>query len=387
MNKRPVIVVGGGIGGLAAALALANNGVPVHVLERASDFAEIGAGIQVGPNGYKMLKRLNLEAEVSRLAVFPERLTMMDSLSGDVVTSIPTGDAFVKRFGYPYTLVHRADIHSVLQHALREHKDIVLETSSEFASYEDHGTHVRVTLANGRVIEGSALIGADGLWSKVRQSIIADGAPRVSGHIAYRTVLPIADIPEAYRHQAMTLWAGPKNHLVHYPLRGGEQFNLVAVVHSDRYVEGWNTKGDPDELLLRFAGCCKPVQDLLSKVNAWRMWVLCDREPRSDWSRGLATLLGDAAHPMLQYMAQGACMAIEDAIALADCVKESGVTPEALARYAESRYLRTGRVQLTARFYGEWFHASGVARELRKMMLKDRTPEDAYAGLAWLYDY
>jgi 2-polyprenyl-6-methoxyphenol hydroxylase-like FAD-dependent oxidoreductase len=186
----------------------------------------------------------------------------------------------------------------------------------------------------------------------------------------------------------MIVWAGPRNHLVQYPLRGGELFNLVAVFHSDRYVEGWNTKGDPAELRQRFAGTCDTVQALLGKIDDWRMWVLCDREPASTWSDGPVTLLGDAAHPMLQYLAQGACMALEDAVVLTECVEASGNDfAIAFREYEQKRYLRTGRCQLMARVYGEVYHASGVARELRNNMLANMSQQDLYNGLAWLYDF
>jgi salicylate hydroxylase len=185
----------------------------------------------------------------------------------------------------------------------------------------------------------------------------------------------------------MILWAGPKNHLVQYPLRGGKLFNLVAVFHSDRYVEGWNSRGDPEELRRRFAGTCATVQSLLRKITDWRMWVLCDREPVKNWTQGVATLIGDAAHPMLQYLAQGASMALEDAVCLSDCVRRA---PDDLARafrsYQAARYMRTGRCQILARVYGEVYHAQNVVRELRNEMLGARTVQAGFDALAWLYD-
>ena len=193
-------------------------------------------------------------------------------------------------------------------------------------------------------------------------------------------------MPEKFRWRDMVLWAGEKVHLVHYPLRTGELFNLVAVFHSDRYEEGWDSYGDPAELHERFAKTCEPVRALLNKIESWRMWVLCDRPPIKDWSRGRITLLGDAAHPMLQYLAQGAGMAIEDAVCLAaQVVDHNGDYPAAFRAYQQARYLRTGRVQIMARVYGEFYHASGVAKELRNMMLSQRSAADAMAGMEWLY--
>jgi salicylate hydroxylase len=184
----------------------------------------------------------------------------------------------------------------------------------------------------------------------------------------------------------MTLWAGEKVHFVLYPLRTGELYNLVAVFHSNRYEEGWDSYGDPAELHERFAATCAPVRTLLNKIESWRMWVLCDRPPINEWSRGCITLLGDAAHPMLQYLAQGACMAIEDAVCLADqAVAANGDYAKAFRAYQAARYLRTGRVQIMARVYGEFYHAGGVAKELRNIMLGSRTPDEAMAGMEWLY--
>jgi len=385
--KTPVLVAGAGIGGLAAALALAREGYDVDVVEQATEFREVGAGIQFGPNGFKMMERLGLRDAADHLAVFPDDLILMDSVTSEEVTRIPVGRPFRERFGYPYALIHRADLHQVLLDACRRIGKVRFHGGRTVEGFGDDGTGVRVTTRQGETFEGAALIGADGLWSKTREAIVGDGRPHISGHIAYRAVLPIADVPEQFRRNAMILWAGPKNHLVQYPLRGGELFNLVAVFHSNRYEEGWNTEGDPEELRQRFAGTCETVQALLGKIQTWRMWVLCDRDPVKDWSRGRVTLLGDAAHPMLQYLAQGACMAIEDAVVLAETLRaRDGDAAKAFTDYQQARYLRTGKCQVTARLYGEFYHADGVKRELRNQMLASRTAEQAYDGLAWLYD-
>lgn len=385
-KAQPVLIVGGGIGGLAAALALAAKGRSVHLLEQAAEFREIGAGIQLGPNVFRMFDRLGVTDAVKALAAFPSRLVMMDALSGEEVTGIALGDAFVERFRNPYALIHRSDLHAVLANACMASPLIRMTTAQKVTGFEETADGVAVTTQSGARHDGAALIGADGLWSSVRQWLVNDGKPRVSGHIAYRGVLPIEQVPEQLRSNTMTLWAGPKNHLVHYPLRGGKLFNLVAVFHSDRYDEGWDTRGDPEELHRRFEGTQPQVQALLARVETWRMWVLCDRDPIKHWSRGRATLLGDAAHPMLQYMAQGACMAVEDAVCLADHIDANGAhVAQAFKAYERERYLRTGRTQLMARLYGEVYHASGVARELRNNMLRGRTSQQAYESLEWLY--
>lgn len=385
MKQEPVLILGGGIGGFAAALALAKVDVPTIVVEQAEEFREIGAGIQLGPNGFRALKALGLADEAMKLGVFTEALVFMDSMTGKRVTAIPTGETFQQRFGFPYTTIHRSDLHSTLLHAAKKNDLIELVTSAKIEDIIE-GPNVAVAATDGRTFHGSALIGADGLWSRTRQLVVGDGPPVVSGHIAYRAVLPTTSVPEEYRQNAMILWGGAKHHLVQYPLRGGDLFNLVAVFHSDKYVEGWDTTGDAAELHRRFVDSCEPVQALLSKIGAWRMWVLCDRNPVKHWSKHNITLLGDAAHPMLQYLAQGACMALEDAVVLSRAVARSrNDLPAAFQDYQQQRYLRTGRCQIMARVHGDVYHAEGVTAELRNIMLSGRTPEQSYAGLDWLY--
>ena len=310
---------------------------------------------------------------------------MRDALTGDLVTSIPLGAPFLERFQYPYAVTHRADIHGVYLHACRTQNLVTLEPDSRVADFKETDDGVVLWLDDGDKVQGRALIGCDGLWSRIRGKILGDGTPRVSGHIAFRAVLKREEVPEDLAARVI-LWAGPRTHFVHYPLRRGTLYNLVAVFHSDRYVEGWNTRGDSAELWRHFGGQRPEVTRMLERIETWHMWVLCDREPVKDWSRGRVTLLGDAAHPMLQYLAQGACMATEDAVTLAEKV---AATPDdivgAFKAYQDSRYLRTGRVQLTARVYGEFYHARGVAAALRYEVLHSRTVEQAYDGMAWLY--
>ena len=385
-NALPIVIVGGGIGGMATALALSQKNIKSVLLEQSAEFKEGGAGIQVGPNGYKALEMLGVVDAVKDLAVYPDELIMMNAVTSEPVTVIPAGQQFLERFKYPYSLVHRADLHSVLLDACKQTDLISFRLNSKLASYEQDSEGVVVTLESGESVSGSALVGADGLWSKVRQNIVQDGTPEVSGHIAYRAVLPTSEVPEQYRKNSMILWAGPKCHLVQYPLRGGKLFNLVAVFHSDKYVEGWNTEGDAEELKKRFEGTCETVQALLSKISSWRMWVLCDRKPVSNWTDNKVALLGDAAHPMLQYLAQGACMALEDALVLAEELSKASDIESAFKHYQQRRYLRAGRCQIMARVHGEFYHAEGVAAELRNIMFANRTAEQAYAGLSWLYE-
>jgi 3-hydroxybenzoate 6-monooxygenase len=385
-KDQQVLIVGGGIGGLTAALALARQGIPSQVIEQAAAFKEIGAGIQLGPNVFRMFEQLGLIEPISALAVFPKNLIMFDSITGEEVTRISLGDAFRKKFHYPYALIHRADLHNVLLEHCRKSNLIKLDAGQKIVDLDEANGAVTAKTANGKAYRGAALIGADGLWSTIREFVVGDGKPKPAGHITYRAVLPTSEVPEQYRWWNMGFWAGEKVHFVLYPLRTGELYNLVAVFHSNRYEEGWDSYGDPAELHERFAQTCAPVRALLNKIESWRMWVLCDRPPVKEWSKGRITLLGDAAHPMLQYLAQGACMAVEDAVCLADkAVEMDGDYAAAFRAYQAVRYLRTGRVQIMARIYGEFYHAGGVAKELRNIMLGSRTPDDAMAGMEWLY--
>ncbi|VCU70182.1 3-hydroxybenzoate 6-hydroxylase 1 [Pigmentiphaga humi] len=386
-RKQPVLVVGGGIGGMAAALALSRQGRDVHVFEQADEFKEIGAGIQLGPNAFYTFDALGVTEAVRELAAFPDDIIAMDALSGERLVKLPVGELFPQRFGRPYGLIHRADLHTVLLEACRRSDKVRLQAGTKITGFEDTGSAVRIATETGETIEGAALIGADGLWSTIRGDIVGDGKPRVSGHIAYRAVLATEDVPLENRLNAMIVWMGPKYHLVHYPLRGGKLFNLVAVFHSDRYEDGWDTYGDPEELHLRFENAHPHVQNMLAKIESWRMWVLCDREPVANWSKGRVTLLGDAAHPMLQYLAQGACMAMEDAVCLAGKLAATpDDIPGAFLAYQQARYLRTSRTQLTARLYGHAYHAAGATRDLRNAFLASRSAGQTVESMAWMYD-
>jgi 2-polyprenyl-6-methoxyphenol hydroxylase-like FAD-dependent oxidoreductase len=385
-SDLPVLVAGGGIGGLAAAYALARKGFPVRVLEQAPEFRELGAGIQLGPNIFRALDRIGLTEQMFADAWRPAAQEMRDAVTGELITRIPLGETFIDRFQHAYAVTHRSDIHGVFLTACQGSNLISLENDQRVEDFVDDGDTVTVTLQSGERARGRALIGCDGMWSRIREKLVGDGAPRVSGHIAYRAVLKREDVPEDLWRPDVILWAGPRTHFVHYPLRRGTLYNLVAVFHSDKYVEGWNAEADPEELFARFRGQRPEVLRLLERIETWRMWVLCDREPIKDWTKGRVTLLGDAAHPMLQYLAQGACMATEDAVCLADkAAEQPDDLPAAFQAYQQQRYLRTGQVQIMARVYGEFYHARGVAAELRNRMLGGRTPEQSYDGIAWLY--
>jgi len=386
-SDLPILISGGGIGGLAAAMVLAQDGHRVILFEQAAGFGEIGAGIQLGPNIFRMFDYLGLTEVINRVAFFPTGLGMNDVRTGEKVVRVPLGDVARATYGFPYGVIYRADLHQVFLNACRTQPNVTLRTSAKVESFEQTAEGVTVRLEGGETVEGSALIGADGMWSRIREAVVGDGKPRVSGHIAYRAVLKREDVPAHLWSDDVTLWGGEKTHLVHYPLRRGELFNLVAVFHSNKYDEGWNTFGDTAELTERFAEACPQVKELLAKIETWKMWVLCDREPVKNWTDRRVTLLGDAAHPMLQYLAQGAGQAIEDAVVLREALRHTrGDLLKAFQKYQQARYLRTGRVQLTARFYGDIYHAAGVQRELRNQMFQSGTESAGFAGLKWMYD-
>jgi salicylate hydroxylase len=278
-GTTPFLISGGGIGGLLTAYALARKGFSVRVFEQSAEFREVGAGIQLGPNIFRVLEQIGLKDQVLADAHRPPAQEMRDALTGELITNIPLDAAFVEKFKQPYAVTHRADIHATFLKACQSSNLITLETSRRVDGYEDHGDHVKLALDNGENVKGRALIGCDGMWSQIRERIVGDGKPRVSGHIAYRAVLKRADVPDDLWRPDVVLWAGPRTHFVHYPLRRGELYNLVAVFHSDHYEEGWNAEGSKELLWKHFQGQRPEVLRMLERIETWRMWVLCDREP------------------------------------------------------------------------------------------------------------
>lgn len=386
MRAERILIAGGGIGGLAAALGLARQGRRVLVLEKAAQLGEIGAGIQLGPNAFHAFDYLGVGDAARALAVYIDNLRLMDAITGVEITRIPLDVPFRARMGNPYAVVHRGDLHGVFLRACQDSPLVELRTSSAVVGYEQDGTSATALLQDGTRETGAALIGADGLWSKVRAQMLDDGPPRVSGHTTYRSVIPVEDMPEELRWNAATLWAGPKCHIVHYPLQGWRSFNLVVTYHNDAPDPVAGLPVTADEVRKGFEHVSPVARQVIDKGQDWKLWVLCDRDPVMTWTEGRVALLGDAAHPMLQYFAQGACMAMEDAVRLSALVGEGGDIETLLRRYQDSRRLRTARVQLQSREIGEHiYHPDGAHAALRNAMMSAKTPEEWYDSIEWLY--
>jgi 3-hydroxybenzoate 6-monooxygenase len=385
-DDLPIVVVGGGIGGVAAALALARVGRTVEVFEQADDLREIGAGIQMPPNAFRAFEALGVLEAMQAVAAYPQRLVLGDLLSGKVVYEVPIDDDFVRRFGFRYALLHRGDVLERLVEECRKHERITLRPSSRVTGFQDVGDRVVVTLANGESHEGAALIGSDGLWSMTRATLLGEEKPRTDGYVLSRGVVPVSKIPEELYSQSVTMWGGPGLDFFHYPLRRDEIFNIGASYHDPNVQPGPDyPKGSSEALAHHFRDACPHVKELLKHVDVSRTWLLHDRIPVANWSKGRVTLLGDAAHPTSVYISQGACMALEDAVALAEKIDRIGDMQEALRAYERARYLRTARIQLTSRQFGEIYHASGVHRDLRNTLLAKASPKALYDVLGWVF--
>ena len=386
--QRPFLIAGGGIGGLASAISLANHGVRSIVLEQASQFGEIGAGIQLGPNAFNCFDALGLGAKARDGAVFIDKLRLMDAVAGEEICHIPLDDAFRAHFSNPYAVVHRGDLHGALLDACNDSALVELRTSQRVCSYDQDGTTVTARMADDGVVTGAALIACDGLNSSIRQQLVGDGAPRVSGHTTYRSVIPTEQMPDDLRWNAATLWAGPKCHIVHYPLKGWNVFNLVVTYHNDVTEAVAGQPVSKSEVQRGFEHIHPRAQQIIEHGNDWKLWVLCDREPTAHWIDGRVALLGDAAHPMLQYFAQGACMALEDAVCLGQMVGTHDTIDRAFAAYQQERFARTARVQVMSRLIGDYiYHPAAGMADLRNATMQAKTPQDWFETLDWLYGY
>jgi salicylate hydroxylase len=397
---QDAVIVGGGVGGLACALALAREGASVCLMEQADVFSEIGAGLQLGPNAVRVLHEWGLGDDLRACAAFPQALQVRDAHLGRLLGQLHLGPSILASYGQPYATLHRADLHALLLGAVQRHGAASLLQGERCTGYDLCADGVQMRSESGRVVSGGALIGCDGLWSAVRTQLLGAQAARSTGHLAYRGLVRAADLPEPLRRNVVTAWLGPRLHVVHYPVRAGEWFNVVAVVQGvlgkghAQPVQSWSHEADLQDLQRALGPVCTPLADMIEAVPEWRLWALNDRPPMKgphEHAQGRIALLGDAAHPLRPYLAQGAAMAIEDAWTLGRLLRnakadtDAGQTdwPSLLGRYARTRWQRNARVQAQSARNGTIFHADGLLRLGRNVGL--RLLGERLMDNGWLY--
>lgn len=395
--SRTIVIAGAGIGGLTAALALAARGFRIVVLEKAERLEEVGAGLQLSPNASRVLLELGLAERLKLRAVIPEAVSIMSARAGGELLRMPLGEAASLRAGAPYWVVHRADLQSALAGAIADHPDIDLKLGATFEDVAPHAKGLTVVHRSGTIRRSdlaSALIGADGIWSTVRQHLFPEVQPRFSGLIAWRGTLDATQLPKDYTARRVQLWMGPNAHLVAYPIAGGRQINVVAVLPGTWNRPGWSTPGDPREVMDAFAAprWPPPARMLLAPVDGWRKWALFGVPDGCPWSKGPVALLGDSVHAMLPFAAQGAGMAIEDAAVLArhlspEAAESTAGIATALKQYGRAREARVRRMQRTARQQGRIYHLGGALAIARDLAIRALGPDRMLARQDWIYGW
>lgn len=388
-SDRTILIAGAGIGGLAAALALARTGWFVRVFEKRAEAPEDGAGIQIGPNGSRILISLGVADHLHHLLAEPQAIRVMDGVTGRMLTRLPLGRDIAKRHGAPYWVLHRADLHAALRAAVARETRIGLEHAAEVSDALNHANGISLSLADGRRIEGAALIGADGLWSHVRNRIFAAPPPTFTGKCAMRAVIPSESLPEHLAADDTTIWLRPAAHVVHYPVRGGQQIALVAIFDDTSIGETWAGTVDLATIAPRICAFPELLRALLAVPTVWRQWSLYQLSGPTPWVRDRIALLGDAAHPPLPFLAQGGVMALEDAIVLANRLQGAATEdiPARLRDYERCRRPRTTRVMDASSRNGRIYHLNGLMRSARNAVLQMTPPAHLMAGYDWLYGW
>ena len=388
---RSIAVVGAGVAGLATALACARAGHRVQVFEQVREFAPVGAGIQLGPNATRVLHDLGLESALRAVAAFPAELQVRSGIDARLLGVLPLGEQAQTRYGAPYATLARADLHHILLTALEAHTQASLYLACHIESAQQDSSAVQFSTAGGLVRRVECMAGADGLWSKLRSQVLYDTPPSATGHIAYRALVPQADLPEDLRSAVVTAWLGPQFHVVTYPVRGGAWLNAVVVVHGagEGGSDNWSQPATPEAVAAGMDGAAPVLRDLVQAMGGWQSWTLFDRPPlRSAALMGAAriALVGDAAHPMRPYLAQGAGMALEDSWCLARALSRPGMSvAQAVQAYANARWQRNARVQQRAARNGMWFHSTGLRAGIRDLGM--RALGVRALDMPWLYGY
>jgi 3-hydroxybenzoate 6-monooxygenase len=385
-STQQVAIAGGGIGGLSCALALARSGFPSLVLEQAPEFGEVGVGLQVAPNALAVLDALGVGEAAKAQCLLIEGVDIIDAETGHTFIDIPCGTDFKKRFGNPYAVAHRADIHGALLRGCRENSLVTLRNNSRVIAFDAQSEGVNIRLSSGEAVAARALIGADGIRSTIRQVIVGDGDPVSAGAVIYRALIPAEQMPVAEKKPRPTIWADDGMHLIYYPIRDRSSFNFAATVVSADLAARGEGEAAPDEVQKALGLKHERLQRLVGIPERFNRYLIRYRDPVANWTRGPVTLLGDAAHPMVQYLAQGAAMALEDAICLAEtAVGAQGDFSAAFQRYQAIRIVRSARVQLSSLMMDKILHVGGVQRLVRNSMFEGRSPEEYYDRLSWLY--
>ncbi len=384
-----MLIAGSGIGGLASALALARHGIGSHVFEKRSSPSEDGAGIQIGPNGVHALRCLGVAGKLEAVSAAPEYLTIMDGVSGQQLTRLNLGPSVERRHGAPYWTVHRADLHSALLAAAKDTPLIKFSLGCEVLQAASHPGRVQLDVSDGNRPEGSALIAADGLWSRLRQQNFGSAPPSYAGSCAYRAVVNADQIPGGLSASSTYIWLSPRAHAVHYPVRAGQEIAIVAVLASSEIPAGWGVPEHAEHILSGFSHAPVQLRALLERAVSWRGWPLMTMRQPKQWSAGRVALLGDASHPVLPFLAQGAVMALEDALVLARHVGRSqpGAVAAALSDYGHERAPRTLMVAAASQRNGRMYHLDGALRVARNALLRAAPPDRLIATYDWLYGW